>query len=223
MNDMSYMNNPIMDNVSTPEARGKRIRFVREHLLSLSREEFCLNTNINVQTLKGWELAWGGGLTRAGTEKIITRAKALKIYCTEAWLMHGIGRMATPITKELKTDESEESHIAKELLVFRELPHSIDTIVKDDGMLPLLYPGTYIGGIIVQNIEHAVDKDCIIIADDDECFVRILKQGNQPGHYNLVCLNEHSVFVKKEIKNITVKYAAPIVWIRKIFRELNDE
>ena len=136
--------------------------------------------------------------------------------------MHGVGRSATQITKDLDIQEGDESHIAKELLLFRELQYSIDTVIRDDGMIPFLYPGNYVGGIIVQNIENAIGKECIIIADNDEIFVRILKHGKEPARYDLTCLNEHTMLVKKEIKNTAIKFAAPIVWIRRIFRENNS-
>jgi hypothetical protein len=213
------MNNPIIDNVSSPEARGKRLRYIREHILSLTREEFCRDSNITPQSLKGWELAWGGGLSQPGAKKVVKRTKELKIYCTESWLMHGIGRSATIITKDLDLEEGDENHIAKELLVFRELECSIDTVIKDDGMLPLLYPGNYVGGIIVKNTDNAVGKECIIVADNNEIFVRILKQGEERSRYDLVCLNPNTTLVKKEIKNTAIKFAAPIVWFRRIFRE----
>lgn len=213
------MNHSVIDNVSSPEARGKRIRFIREHLLSLAREEFCQNSNITAPSLKGWELGWGGGLSQQGSLKIVKRAKDLNIHCTETWLMHGIGRNATLITKDLDLLEGDETHIAKELLLFRELERSIDTVIKDDGMLPSLYPGNYVGGIIVNNIENAIGKECIIVADNNEILVRILKYGAEPARYDLVCLNDHATLVKKEIKNTLIKFAAPIIWIRRIFRD----
>lgn len=214
------MNNPTLDNnMSSPEARGKRIRFIREHLLSLTREEFSRESNITAPSLKGWELGWGGGLSQQGAEKVVLRAKQFNIYCTEAWLMHGIGRAAIHLTKDLDIQDGDETHIAKELLLFRELENSIDTIIKDDGMIPYFYPGNYVGGLIVKNIKHAINKECIIVADNDDIYVRTLKYGDDPGLYNLCCLNDNVTLVKKEIKNILIKFAAPIVWIRKIFRE----
>lgn len=213
------MSNPAIDDMSSPEARGKRIRFIREHLLSITREEFCRDSNITAQSLKGWELAWGGGLSQPGAVKVVTRAKQLNIYCTESWLMHGIGRTATPITKDLNIEDGDENHIAKELLLFRELEGSVDTVIKDDGMLPLLFPGNYVGGIIVKDIESAIGKECIIIADNDEIIVRVLKLGQEPNRYDLICLNKHTTLVKKTIENTAIKFAAPIIWIRRIFRE----
>ena len=73
--------------------------------------------------------------------------------------------------------------------------------------------------IIVNNIENALGKECIIIADNDEIIVRVLKLGEEPNRYDLICLNEHTTFVKKAIENTAIKFAAPIVWIRRIFRE----
>jgi len=64
------------------------------------------------------------------------------------------------------------------------------------------------------------DDDCID-DDNDEVFVRILRHGQEPARYDLVCLNEKTTLVKKEIKNTAIKFAAPIVWIRRIFRENN--
>jgi len=216
------MNHSVLDNLSSPEARSKRIRLIREHLLCLTREDFCEGSNITAPSLKGWELGWGGGLTQKGAEKIVKRANELNVYCTESWLMHGIGRNAALITKDLDIHNGDENQISKELLLFRETKNSIDTVIKDDGMIPLLYPGDYIGGIIVKQIENAIGKECIIIADNDEILVRVLKHGEEPGRYNLSCLNEHTMLVKKQIKNTAIKFAAPIVWIRRIFRESNS-
>jgi hypothetical protein len=216
------MNYPVMKDLSSPEARGKRIRFIREHLLSLTREEFCQNTNITAQSLKGWELAWGGGLSKQGVIKVIQRSKDLNVYSTEAWLMHGIGKDAAFITKDLVIQEDDdESHITKELLLFREINNSIDTVIKDDGMIPFLYPGNYVGGIIATDIKNAIGKECIIITDNDETFVRILNYGEENARYNLTCLNKNTVLVKKEIQNTAIKFAAPVIWIRKVFRENN--
>jgi hypothetical protein len=120
------MSNFGIDSTSSPEIRGKRIRFIREHLLSLTREEFCRDSNFTAQSLKGWELAWGGGISQQDSVKIVKRAKELNIYCTESWLMHGIGKSAIKITKDLDIQEGDENHIAKELLLFRELQNSID-------------------------------------------------------------------------------------------------
>lgn len=213
------MKNSLIDNPSSVEARGKRIRFVRDHLLSLTRNDFCENTDITLPALKGWELGWGGGLTNQGSEKIARRAKQLNVYCSSAWLMHGIGREAVFLTKDLDIHEFEESHIAKELLLFRDLENSIDAVIKDDAMIPHLFPGTYVGGIIARNLDYALGKECIIIDDNNDTYVRILLKGDKAGFYNIRCFNQNAALVKKEIKNVAIKVAAPILWIRKLHRE----
>ena len=218
MND-SMVIKPSIQNLSDPIERGKRVLYIRKHLAQLSREAFCMGAlDVVPQTLKYWELGYGGGLTENGVRKIVKRAEELNIYCTATWLLHGIGRQATYFTEDLELSESavsSEEHIAKELLLFREQPNSIDTIISDDAMIPLFYPGNYVGGIITNNIELAIGKECIIADDKNNLYVRILKHGDETGRYSLLCLNTVSNFAKQEIKNIKINLAAPIVWIRK--------
>ena len=213
------MKNPFIENPSSAEVRGKRIRFIRDHLLRLTRDLFCEQTDITLPTLKGWELGWGGGLTLQGADKIVQRVKQLNVYCSSTWLMHGVGREAVYLTKDVDIQEHDEHHIAKELLLFRERDNSIEAIVKDEGMTPLLYPGNFVGGIKVNNIKQAVGKECILVDDNHDIYIRILKEGDKPGLYNLCCLNQIAPVLKKEIKNISIKIAAPIVFIRKLDRE----
>lgn len=210
------MKNSLIDNPSSAESRGKRIRFVRDHLLSLTRNEFCQNSDFTSAAIKGWELGWGGGLTQQGAEKIAKRAKQLNVYCSGFWLMHGIGREAILLTKDLDIQETDENHIAKELLLFSELHNSLNTIVKDDGMTPFLYPGNYVAGIIYYNIENALGKECIVVDDNGYTYVRLLKPGDDQNLYNLVCLNQNPILVKKVIRNVCVKIVAPIIWIRRV-------
>lgn len=206
----------IKTNPSSPEERGRRIQFIRKHLLGLSREKFCERPNFVIpHTLKSWELAWGSGLTEKGAGQIVERAKELGIYCTTAWLLYGIGREATRLTREIELSAAAEKQVAIELLAFREQPNTIDSIIADDAMIPFFYPGNYVGGIIVEDIEMAINKDCIIVDNNNDIYVRILKYGEEPGRYNLVSMNQHPNFAKKEIKNVLVKAVAPIVWLRR--------
>ena len=113
--------------------------------------------------------------------------------------------------------EGDESHIAKELLLFCELHNSVNAIVKDDGMTPLLYPGNYVAGIIYNKIENAIGKECIVIDYNNNIYIRILKPGKGQNLFNLVCLNQNPSIVKKEIKDVSVRVVAPIIWIRRVF------
>jgi phage repressor protein C with HTH and peptisase S24 domain len=174
----------------------------------------CEGTDISVPALKGWELFKGIGLTEAGASKLVVAFKDRGIYCTEAWLMHGIGTEAAPFSEGLNINDREDEQITKEILLFREQADTLDAVVKDDSMVPLLYPGNYVAGII-KDIKYAVDKDCIVVTSNNETFIRTVRYGETPGRYNLICINEHSQVAKTEIKNISILAAAPIIWVRR--------
>ena len=82
-------------------------------------------------------------------------------------------------------------------------------------MMPYLYPGDYVGGIVSDKIDKAIGHTCIIADKESNYYIRVLENGEQPGHYNLLSLNEKPVVAKKKIANIQIELAAPIVWIRK--------
>lgn len=204
-----------LQNISSGEERGKRIKYLRTRLLGLTREELSKGSNFSLHSLKAWELCWGGGLTESGAEKISGHMRKLGIYCSVFWLLYGIGRPPNKINHDFNICEEEEAHIAKELLVFRELENSIDTIVKDDCMLPFFYPDTFVGGIITKNIDDAIAKQCIVVDMDENVYVRILNYGDNSEVYNLLCANEQTLLSKKVIQNLKIQLAAPIIWVRK--------
>lgn len=200
----------------SPEERGKRVRHVRDHLLHITREEFCQGTKLTTQTLKVWELAMGGGLTKSGAEKFSSRARELNIYCNVHWLLFGIGRPATVITRDSDIHEEDEDHIAKEIMLFQEMDNSLTAVVKDDTMVPHLFPGNYVGGIICPHINKSIGKESIIIDKNSNYFIGILEDNNKNGLYNINRINENPILAKKIITNVDVKTIAPIVWIRKV-------
>lgn len=196
------------------EERGKRVQFIRKELLGLSRSDFCKNFSLSPQSLKAWELSWGGGLNEDRARDLTCHLKKLGIHTTVPWLMHGIGNPPSPLTNEMYVSEEEEEHIAKELLLFRELSDTVDTIMDDDSMAPLLYAGDYVGGILVSDPKLAINQMCIITDSNGTTFVRTLKTGDKEKFYHLESFNkENGVF--KVIKNTPVKAVAPILWIRR--------
>ena len=204
-----------VENLSSPEARAKRVKYVRENLLNISRSELCKDSILKEGSLKGWELAAMGGLTEKGAEKLVARFKELGIYCTTPWLLHEIGYGPTRKQEHIDISNSEEEQIAKELLEFRQQPNAIDTIIKDDSMLPLLAPGNFVAGIVARNIKTAINKECIIVMPDHSYLVRILQSGDDPGRYTLSSLNKNPSMMRQEIKNVSIIAAAPIILIRK--------
>lgn len=196
------------------EERGKRVQFIRKELLGLSRSDFCKNFSLSPQSLKAWELSWGGGLNEDRARDLTCHLKKLGIHTTVPWLMHGIGNPPSPLTNEVYISEEEEEHIAKELLLFRELSGAVDTIIDDDCMAPLLYAGDYIGGVIVSEPKLAIDQICIVTDSNGKTFVRTLKAGDKINFYHLQSFNEDNRS-SVEIRNIPIKTAAPVLWIRR--------
>ena len=199
---------------SSAESKGIRVRYVRDKLLRLSREEFCKQSAISHQSLKAWELGWGGGLTENGARKFSKHAKDLGIYCSVPWVMYGIGSPPAPINLKHITLETEEEHIARELLLFRENINAIDTVMYDDGMEPMIKKGDYIGGIAINNPKKAIGQACIVKDITGQEYIRVLQQGDQFDFFHLICLNIQTDSAK-EIRNIKLEYAAPIVWLRR--------
>jgi hypothetical protein len=209
------MQNQLVENSSGSEARAKRVRYVRENVLNISRAELCKNSVISEPSLKSWELALAGGLTEKGATKLEVRLHELGVYCPALWLLHGIGFGPTTNPEELNIFDTEEKQIADELLCFRKQPNAIDVLVRDDGMVPLLYPGNYAAGIVVKNIETAIGKDCIVKTGEDNLLIRKIHYGNEPDRYTLSCLNKDSNIARVEMKNVQIVFAAPVIWIRR--------
>jgi len=209
------MSEPIIDNYSSVEARAKRIRFVRENILNITRGDLCKDSSISEPSLKSWELANAGGLTEKGANKLEKRFKEIGLRCSALWLLHGIGYAPIRNPEHLNISDSEEQQIARELLEFRKQTNAVDILVEDDSMIPLLYPGDYVAGIVVQKIENAIDKVCIIKTGDQNMLIRKLNHGTEPGRYNISCLNKNPTLAKTEIYNVQITLAAPVIWIRR--------
>jgi len=201
-----------LHDLANAEARGKRLEYIRKHLLNLSRPQFCENSGILLQSLKGWELGWGGGLTEKGAEKFIKHARNLGVHCTLGWLLHGVGPMAAQLNVYAPQNLIEDEQIAKELLVFKGQPGSVDSMVCDDLMQPMLTSGDYVAGIIVNDLNNAIDRPCIVLLEDASIWIRVLKSGDEPGCYDLASLRKPKAHLQKNVKLV---HAAPISWIRK--------
>lgn len=203
------------ETLASAEARAKRIRYIREQLLNMSRSELCKDSNLVEASLKSWELAMAGGLTEKGAEKFCRLVKSFNVYCSPAWLLYEIGEGPIKNPEKIPPSNDEDKQIANELLEFRKQPNAIDTVVKDDAMIPLLRPGDYVAGIMVKKIEKAINKECIIMTVNHNIFVRLLKLGDKTGKYLLACLNPNPVIAQPEIQNVEIQWAAPILWIRR--------
>ena len=51
-------------------------------------------------------------------------------------------------------------------------------------------------------------------------ILEFLKNGDEPGRYNLSCINQQVSYIKRDKKNTaSIKAAAPIIWIRRVHRD----
>ncbi|ODN42863.1 hypothetical protein [Piscirickettsia litoralis] len=196
------------DNLASPENRGKRLREIRETLLSgITRIEFSQASNISSTSLKGWELGWGGGLTNKGCSKLIDYFTSQNVSCTQAWLMFGVGEAPSLANSNALA----ESAIQNELATFKQQQNAINAYISDDSMLPYLYPKTHVAGITQPDIHQAIGCECIIFDKDYNTHIRVLEYSAKSGAFNLSPLNKSY----PRLTDIEVITAAPIIWTRR--------
>ncbi len=211
---------------STPEARAKRIRRLR-NLANLDRKQMCDDGTINFNTLKSWENAKYGGLPDHAADKIIKRVTREGVICSTDWLLHGKGSLPNLFIQDNKLIENNKSHarkkaykneyqneISQEVNVFRKFYNDISFIqVTDDGMEPLYKKGEYVAGINYygSHISNLIGKDCIIHLEDERIILRNIRNDLGDGYYNLICLNAFSTISEPVIYNIKIKSAALVI------------
>lgn len=211
---------------STPEARGKRLRRLR-NIANLSRKQLADGCRINPNTVKGWEIAKYGGLTEKGANKVLKVLKNEGVTCNLNWLMHGIG-VGPKISEKLEVnldaqdvtnlEKEEEKGIIKELLFFRQQHKKcLDFIVSDDGMEPFFIEGEYVAGIPRQGDQlcELLGLFCIVQTASGNTLLRCIREGSSKGLYNLVCVNAQTTVTEVALYNVKLLSAAPVIWQRR--------
>lgn len=219
---------------SSPQACGRRIKYIRDELLGLSRNKFAekhKNKSITKDALNNWEEARYKGLKIHHLEILIKAFEEEGVIVDRSWLLNGIGeipKLRTYLDKSLKEsvgskaamvqERSEDEAIAAELRTFRENHlDAVDAIIADNAMAPFYLPGDYVAGIryIGANIENAIGLPCIIQTQSGQVVVRKLDLGTMKDHFNLVGFEQNPTRDKYRINDIRLFSAAPIIWIRK--------
>lgn len=224
-----YMDRKINDEKSTPEARAERLKRVR-NLANLSRIEMCEGTDININTLKGWEVSRFGGLSKSGAAKVVTRLASAGVVCSVDWLLYEIGtppqvnlshmESAVEIEETALTEDKQKNQMTEELLLFRSHnPKSLDYIVPDESMLPSFNKGDMVAGIKIKNLEDAIGQHAIVMLEDGRKLLRNLCKGNTPGRFTLLATHLESGAEDLVLSNMPIKMAAPVIWHRKLFLE----
>lgn len=216
----------VVDERSTPEARAARIKRLR-NLANLTRKEMC-EDEININTLKGWEIARYGGLPLDGAYSIVKRVAREGVSCTVEWLLFEDGQ--PPSVNMAKQNESlnednklpEEVNIEEELALFQK--HYSDAIhyqINDDGMSPIYEEGDFVAGTkkTGKNIEEITGLNCIVQLESGKLICRRLRKGKSENLYNLVCINSETSVEEPIISEVELISAAMVTWHRKIIRE----
>lgn len=91
--------------------------------------------------------------------------------------------------------------------------HTFGIEVRGDSMSPVYRDGDYL--ICIErsgrNVDNLIGLDCAVLTMDGEGYIKILKRGTRPGRYNLKSYNP----VFDDIENVALRWAAPIIWIRR--------
>lgn len=204
-------------------ARAKRIRFLREEVLKLSREEFAKTYSISKGTLQNWEDVRYSGLTDSGAVQLTKAFQAAGITdCSEEWLLYGRGKtpqLTSYLDRLFKNNVApEETIIAQELQAFYSLhQNATDAKVRDDGLWPCLVPGDYVAGekLFAGEINKALGRACIVQLENGDILIRKLESVNEEGLYTLICTNPDTEASHPVLNEVKVFSAAPIIWIRK--------
>lgn len=220
------MINDIIVEKSSPEARGLRVRRLR-NMANLSRQDMCRDEEFKLDTLIGWELARHGGLTQKGAVKIIKCVAKEGVICTVEWLLYNIGSGPIVVTNSEDIQESliktspvtdEDQFILEELLLFRKNnPDSVELHIMDDHMSPIYNKGDYIAGIkrYQDKLQSTIGFDCIVKPFEGEIKARRVLAGNLPNQYTLLPINLTGETSSKILTNIPLIFAAPIIWHRR--------
>lgn len=204
-------------------ARGERLKKIR-NLANLSRRQMCTDSDINIDTLIGWEVARHGGLSAVGARKITERVAKEGVFCTSDWLLHGTAPLPKVIlntAEENHLNEGsisiEERKILAELSYFKShYPKILTLTIQDGSMLPFFEVGDHIAGVTryKHSFDQILNKPCIVELKDHTYLPRILKQGSKEGFYALLCTN-YDTCSSAPIHNVEVLSAALITWHRK--------
>lgn len=217
------------NSLTSPKAKGERLRRIR-HMANLSRESFCLNSEITLATLISWEVGRFGGLSNKGATRVIARVAKEGVSCTPEWLLYEIGvgpevradyKKLNNQTREIDLEQHslpDKENIIEELILFRKLnKQMIDFIIEDDAMLPHYRVGDYVAGTkrFGTKIASLLSWDCIVQISDGQIIMRNLQEGPRPNSFNLIPTNLHTKVKNAILYDVEIVAAAPILWHRR--------
>ncbi len=211
--------------LSTPLERGKRAKRCR-NMANLSRIEMCDDGQININTLKGWELGKHGGLTQDGARRVVARIARAGVNCTTSWLMDAAGEAPNlvynlPLQNEVIEGNTEESRIKSELIYFSGAftGRQVSSMkIQDEAMLPLYAADDYVAGVkyYEKNIDFCLGMIGIAELPNGKTLLRKLRKSpNIPDRYDITALNDRCWTSDSIILNVPLASFAPLLWHRR--------
>ncbi len=221
---MAYMKNiRTATEEDSPIARGLRLRKAR-NLTPLSSEQMAEALGYSRQTVSYWENGANGGLTQKGAAKVVQLLKEHDIQCDMGWLLYGLGEITLQraaksnvdhTTKKKKTARS-STPLSAEMDLFLQT-HSEAVVVQLEHafMQPFFDYEDWVGGCFLPMQKKLVGSVCIVKLKNRH-EVRLIKEGNKKGTYNLILTNYSSdPRYPFELTNIQLLEAAPIIRVWK--------
>lgn len=201
--------------------RGKRVqRLVK--LTGLKQKEFLEKHGIAPTTFNQWAHPKLHGLSKSGANLLIDCVRKEGVECQFSWLYDGVNPPPRVVAFSESSQELLEEHridqntsLKHEIELFENTVKDALVIqIKDEGMLPLLEPGTFVGGSKIQLGDKILTlpkpQACIVEIDEEKYIVRLVKQGSKQGLYSLEIINETAVTLAKVIQDIRPISITPI-------------
>lgn len=207
---------PDRDAVNKPKVRGQRLKRIR-NLTNLSRQEFCNNESLNINTYKGWEIGRHGGLTQQAAITLSNAFSHYGVICSANWLLEEEGpppQLITEFTPSSKQEHSQSEcrQINNELNFLRQ---SYQDLVHyqliNNTMEPFYHKGDHVAGIELQTKFHKLlGRRVIARLNSGDVVVRTLRSCEL--HKTLCLYAEKSK--KHDIHNPEITSLATISWHR---------
>lgn len=213
--------NSALEQKNLRASRLKKLRKMTNH----SRKDFASKYNISPGTLQNWETARFGGLTEKGAKIMLEALASEKIFVSFEWLMYGVGESPliqnisynNAATNNANYNQSKEEIIEKELRMFSNInKNSLHSYIEDNTMEPFYKAGTLVAGRARKDddIKSLINKACIVVTENNEKLVRLLKKGSKDNLYNLMFFNYNTDEQVPYLNDVAIVAAAPISWIR---------
>ena len=191
------------------------------HKCAINRKEFCKLANMSYNSLTSWENTKIEKIKPDGAQKIINIFKTLGANCSLEWLLYGKGESPSFVEIPPPTPDyrlTDEEKIYKELNYFKTLHlNSVFLMVTDTSMIPFYEPGDIVAGIKKipgSEDQFFINRCCIVENNDGIKLIRNINLGDTQNTYSLSALEANTLHFPT-FSNMTISYAAPIIWHRK--------